>query len=130
MSNCRICKRLVASVSVTVVGTALVVNIPDRSYNNCQKLCLLIAQEIPTTATRGMPVVITIGTDATQYPLVRCNGNPVTQEYIGQGNIYPLRVQTNATSAVFRVLCDLCCASTNIQSIPVEAAAGAAAGGE
>lgn len=130
MGNCRICKRLVASVSVTVVGTALAVNIPDRSYNNCQKLCLLIAQEIPTTATRGMPVVITIGTDATQYPLVRCNGNPVTQEYIGQGNIYPLRVQTNATSAVFRVLCDLCCASTNIQSIPVEAAAGAAAGGE
>ena len=83
MSNCRICKRLVASVSVTVVGTVLVVNIPDRSYNNCQKLCLLIAQEIPTTATRGMPVVITIGTDTTQYPLVRCNGNPVTQEYIG-----------------------------------------------
>jgi hypothetical protein len=107
-----------------VVGTALVVNIPDRSYNNCQKLCLLIAQEIPTTATRGMPVVITIGTNATQYPLVRCNGNPVTQEYIGQGNIYPLKVQTNATSAVFRVLCDLCCASTNIQSIPVEAATG------
>ena len=128
MSNCRICKRLVASVSVTVVGTALVVNIPDRSYNNCQKLCLLIAQEIPTTATRGMPVVITIGADTTQYPLVRCNGNPVTQEYIGQGNIYPLRVQTNTTSAVFRVLCDLCCASTNIQSIPVEAAP--AGGGE
>lgn len=130
MGNCRICKRLVASVSVTVVGTALVVNIPDRSYNNCQKLCLLIAQEIPTTATRGMPVAITIGTDATQYPLVRCNGNPVTQEYIGQGNIYPSKVQTNATSAVFRVLCDLCCASTNIQSIPVEAAAAPAAGGK
>jgi hypothetical protein len=71
-----------------------------------------------------MPVVITIGTNATQYPLVRCNGNPVTQEYIGQGNIYPLKVQTNATSAVFRVLCDLCCASTNIQSIPVEVATG------
>ena len=128
MSNCRICKRLVASVNVTVVGTVLVVNIPDRSYNNCQKLCLLIAQEIPTTATRGMPVVITIGADTTQYPLVRCNGNPVTQEYIGQGNIYPLRVQTNTTSAVFRVLCDLCCASTNIQSIPVEAAAPAGGG--
>lgn len=127
MSNCRICKRLVISASVAVVGTSLVVNIPERSYDNCQKLCLLIAQEIPTTATRGMPVVITIGTGTTQYPLVRCNGNPVTQEYIGQDNVYPLRVQTNATSAVFKVLCDLCCVSTNIQAIPVETAA---AGGE
>lgn len=130
MSNCKICKRLVASVSVAVVGTSLVVNIPDRSYDNCQRLCLLIAQEVPTTATRGMPVVITIGTGTTQYPLVKCNGGPVTQEYIAQGDVYPLMTQTNATSAVFRVLRKLCRASTNLQSIPVEAAAGGAAGGE
>lgn len=121
------CKRLVDSVSVAVTGDVLVINIPQANYDNCEKLCILVAQAIPTTATRGMPVVVTIGADTTQYPIVRCNGNPVTQEYIGQGNIYPIKVQTNATSAVFRVLCELCCASTNIPSIPVPAAAAGVA---
>ena len=119
MSNCRLCKRLVGSVSVTVVGTSLVINLPAANYDNCERLCLAVLQEIPATATRGMPVVITIGTDTTQYPLVRCNGTPVTQEYIGQGNIYQLKVLTTATSAVFRVLNQLCAVSTNIPSIPV-----------
>ena len=124
MSNCRLCKRLVASTSVTVVGTSLVINVPQTSYSNCQRLCLAVLQEIPATATRGMPVVITIGTDTTEYPLVTCNGNPVTQEYIGQGNIYPLKVQTTATSAVFKALTNLCAVSTNIPSIPIATTAG------
>lgn len=119
MSNCRVCKKLVGSVSVTVVGTSLVVNIPQANYDNCQRVCLAVLQEIPSTATRGLPVVITIGTATTQYPLVRCDGTPVTQEYIGQGNIYPVIVQTTATSAVFRTLTNLCAVSTNLPSIPV-----------
>lgn len=120
----RMCKRLVGSVSVAVAGTSLVINIPEASYDNCEKVCIFVAQAIPAAVTRGMPVVITIGDGAVQYPLVRCNGNPVTQEYIGQGYIYPVRVQTTATSAVFKVLCDLNCVSVNLPSIPVAAAAG------
>ena len=119
MSNCKLCNKFVGSVTVTVVGTSLIINIPAANYNNCDRLCLAVLQEIPATATRGMPVVITIGTDVTQYPLVKCNGTPVTQEYIGQGNIYQLKVQTTATSAVFRVLNKLCAATVNIPAIPV-----------
>ena len=125
MSNCKICKRFVGSVTVTVAGTSLVINVPAANYDNCERLCLAVLQEIPTTATRGMPVAVTIGTDTTQYPLVRCNGTPVTQEYIGQGNIYQLRVQTTSTSAVFRVLNNLCTVSTSIPSIPIVAAPAA-----
>lgn len=123
MSNCKLCKRLVGSVSVTATATALVINIPQANYDNCERLCLAVLQEIPTTVTRGLPVVITIGASATQYPLVRCNGTPVTHEYIGQGNIYQLRVQTTTTSAVFRVINNICAVSTNIPSIPVDAPA-------
>jgi hypothetical protein len=119
MSNCKLCKRFVGSLSVTVVGTSLVVNIPEANYDNCDRLCLAILQEVPTTATRGMPVVITIGDGTTQYQLLKCNVTPVTQEYIGQGNIYKLRVQTTATSAIFKVLDTLCAVSTNLPSIPV-----------
>lgn len=128
MSNCRLCKRFIGSVAVTVVGTSLVINIPAANYDNCERLCLAVLQEIPTTATRGMPVVITIGADATEYPLVRCNGTPVTQDYIGQGNIYQLKVQTTTTSAVFRVFNNICTVSTNIPSIPVAAVAPATGG--
>jgi hypothetical protein len=124
MSNCRLCKRLVASVSVTVTADALVINIPQANYDNCEKLCLAVIQEISTTATRGLPVVITIGTGTTQYPLVKCNGTPVTQEFIGQNDIYPLVVHTTATSAVFRTLGKLSTVCTNLPSIPVPTTAG------
>jgi hypothetical protein len=119
MSNCKLCNRVVGSVSVTVVGTSLVINIPQANYDNCDIVCLAILQAIPATATRGMPVVITIGDGTVQYPLVKCNGVPVTQEYIGQGNIYPAKVYTTATSAIFKVLSNLCAVSTSLPSIPV-----------
>jgi hypothetical protein len=119
MSNRTLCNRLVGSVSVTVVGTSLVVNIPEANYDNCEKLCLAILQEIPTaTVTRGMPVVITIGDGTVQYPIVTCNGLPVTQEYIGQNNVYPLMVLTTTTSAIFKVCGSICKVSTNLPSIP------------
>lgn len=128
MSNCKICKHLVASVTVTVTATALVINIPERTYDNCEKFCLLVAQEVPATATRGLPVVVTIGTDTTQYPLVNCKGLPVTQEYIGQGNIYKSKVLTTTTSAIIKVLCEISCACTNLPAIPVPAVTPATGG--
>ena len=124
MSNCKICKNLVASTSVTVTATALVVNIPEQTYDNCSGVCLWIAQEVPSTATRGLPVVITIGTDTTQYPLVNCKGLPVTQEYIAQDNVYKTKVLTTSTSAVFKVLTKLSYICANLQSIPVVATGG------
>lgn len=118
---CKLCKRFVGTVTVTVVGTSLVLNIPAANYNNCDKLCIAVLQEIPTTATRGMPVVITIGTSTTEYPLVKCDGTPVTQEYVGQGNVYRSKVQTTSTSAVFRIFDNLYAVCTNLPSIPVAA---------
>lgn len=120
MSNCLLCRRFVGSSSVTVVGTSLVVNIPATTLNNCSRICLGILQELPDAATINMPVVITIGTDATEYPLVRCDGNPVTASDITFRGLYKLKVQTTPTSAVFRVLNGLCCSPrNNLVSIPV-----------
>lgn len=120
MSNCLLCRRFAGSVSVAVVGTSLVVNIPDARYNNGTKVCLGILQELPDAATINMPVVVTIGTDTTEYPLVRCDGNPVTASDITYRGIYKTRVQTNAVSAVFKVLNGLCCSPrNNLMSIPV-----------
>lgn len=129
--NCRLCNRIVISSSVTVVGTNLVINIPEGSYANGCRYCLVIAQTIPSTATISMPVVITIGTSTTQYPLVKCNCAPVTACALRTRTRYPMVVSTTATSGVFKVLRNLCCAPTNVlASLPAPTAPAAPATAE
>lgn len=129
--NCQICKNLVFSTSTTVVtvdGTdTLVIDIPSATYNNHQNVCLVITQNIPTTATIAMPVAISIGGDTTTvYPLVGCNCVQLTACSIRTRKKYPTIVLTNTTSAVFKTLNNIVnnpC--NNLPSIPVTTAAGA-----
>ena len=70
---CRLCDRLILSQAVTFAGGTLTINIPAGSYNNGAKYCIVVAQAIPAETTINAPVVITIGSGTTQYPLVnRC----------------------------------------------------------
>lgn len=118
INNCKLCRNLVISTGVSIVtvdgvGT-LVIDIPAGFYANCRKLCLVVAQSIPTTATIGMPVAISIGGDTTEvYPLVGKNCNQVTACAIRTRRKYPLKITTNSTSAVFVSLGGLSCAPTN-----------------
>lgn len=129
--NCKLCNNLVISTSVTVItidGTdTLVVDIPSAVYSNNCKVCLVIAQTIPDTATINMPVAISIGgATTTVYPLVGCNCIQVTASALRTRHRYPTRIITNATSAVFKSLGGLSCSpSNNLLTIPVTAAATA-----
>lgn len=122
--NCRICDKLVISDSVTVVAIGgvdtLVIDVPTASFRNCERLCLIVAQTIPDTATINMPVAVSIGGDTiVVYPLVRCNCAQVTACAIRTRTKYPLQVSTTSTSAVFKVLKGLSCYPNNqLQSIP------------
>lgn len=114
-SNCQLCRNLVISTSATIVTVAgtdtLVIDIPAGVYANNSKVCLVIAQAIPTTATIGTPVAISIGGDTTTvYPIVGCNCNQITASAVRTRRRYPLRVSTTATSAVFKSLGNLSCA--------------------
>lgn len=120
--NCnKICSNLVISTAVAVVGTSLVISIPQDTYDNCERVCLLIAQDIPDAATINMPVSVAIGADTTTlYPLIRCSGLQVTASEISSNSIYPSQVITNATSGSFKVLAGLPCNKSNVvPSIPV-----------
>ena len=122
--NCKLCNNLVISTAVTVVtidGTdTLVIDIPSAVYSNNCKVCLVIAQTIPATATINMPVAISIGGDTTTvYPLVGCNCIQVTACALRTRCRYPTRVITNSTSAVFKSLGGLSCSpSNNLLTIP------------
>ena len=123
-NNCKICDNIVISDSVTLVTVdgvdTVVIDVPATSFRDGQRICLVIAQTIPTTATIVAPVAISIGGDTTTvYPLVRCDCTQATVCAIRTRTRYPLVVSTNATGGVFKALRGLVCAPDNaLPAIP------------
>ena len=129
--QCRLCPNLVISDAVTVItvdGTdTLVIDIPTGFYPDCRRVCLVVAQTIPTTATISMPVAISIGGDTTTvYPIVNCDCSQVTACAIRTRTKYGLCISTSATSAVFKSLKRLTCYPTDtLAAIPAPTTAAA-----
>ena len=115
---CKLCDRLIISQAITFTGGNLVVNLPDGSYNNNEKYCIVLAQAIPATTTINAPVVITIGTGTQQYPLVNRCCRPVTACGVRTRTRYSTCVETSATSAVFKMLGEpFCHPNNNLRSV-------------
>jgi hypothetical protein len=129
-SKCELCYNLTISTSVSVVAVGgvdtLVIDIPAGGcYCNGKKICLVIAQTIPETATINQPVAISIGGDTTVvYPIVDKCCRQTTACQFRTRKKYPLRIQTNATTAVFKSLGGLsCCPTYQLDAIPAPAMA-------
>ena len=121
-----LCNHLVFSQSISFTDTTLTINIPAGSYENGEKYCIVIAQEIPTTTTIGADVVITIGEGTTEYPLVNNNCTNVSACQLSTRTRYATRVYTNIQSGVFKLLGNLNCSSCRCRSnaapaLPIEA---------
>lgn len=123
-NSCNECSRKIFSVGTTVqtidgVDT-LVVDVPLQSFNNGQRGCLVITQNIPSTATISMPVAISIGgVTTTVYPIVSRDCAQVTACALRSRRRYPFCVVTNGTGAVFKILRNLSCSPVNnLASIP------------
>jgi hypothetical protein len=121
---CKLCRKLKLSTAVNYdAGTnELIIGIPEGTYYNNEKYCIVIAQPIPTTTSISATVVVTIGTDPTRYPLVRRNCQPATACNINSRTKYSVCVATNTVSGVFRLLGDIgCCGAEVLASLPVPA---------
>ena len=124
-NSCCECRRKVYSTGISVVtvdGTdTLVISVPQQSFNNCQRGCLVLIQSIPTTATISMPVAIGIGADTTTvYPLVNKCCEQVTACSLRTRCRYPFAVETSAIGGTFKILKNLSCAPNNsLTAIPV-----------
>jgi hypothetical protein len=122
--SCQLCRNLVISQSITLVtvdGTdTLVVDLPARAYNDGCKVCIIFAQAIPNVPI-NTPVAFSIGGDTTTvYPFVRCDCSEITVCAIRTRTRYSTRVETSATSGVFKSLGGLkCCPTNNLESLPV-----------
>ena len=125
---CRLCDKLIISTAVTfTAGTGLIITIPEGSYRDNCKYCIVIAQTIPTTATIAMPVAFSIGGDTTTvYPFTRCDCSQVTACAIRTRTRYSTIVSTIAIGGVFKSLGGLkCCPQNNLESLPVPATTAA-----
>lgn len=120
----KLCNRLVISEAVNFDGTNLLIQIPERAYNNREKYCIVVAQNIPSTATIEAPVKITIGSGTTQYPLLSCDYTNALACAINKRTRYSVMVSTNISSGSFvlmgRVPCSRC--SNNAASLPITTA--------
>ena len=129
----KLCNRLVISESVTFTAPDLIINIPNGSYNNGQRYCLVVGQEIPTDTTIAANVRITIGSDTTIYPLVNSNCTNASACKIAERGIYPVVVRTNIQSGVFKLLENLTCCSScaaAAPSLPIPTTETQSTGGE
>ncbi len=126
---CKICPNLSISTSVAFAAGALTINIPAGSYANGEKVCLVVAQAIPTDATIDAPVNITIGEGTAAYPLQRRDGVQVTAREIRTRTRYATCVATNATTGAFRVIGNLCNSLRGTTIPAIDGTAPAAPGG-
>lgn len=111
---CKLCKNLVISQSVVfTAGTGLIINIPAGSYFDCERVCIVVAQTIPAETTITAPVFITIGEGAELYPLNKCDCTQATACSIRTRTKYSTRVETSATTGVFKLLGRVACAPNN-----------------
>lgn len=114
--GCGGCEHFVRTNSVTLVGSVLVLNIPQRTYDNREKVCICVAQAIPDV-TYAQTVAVTIGTDATQYPLRTKTGNNIHADQIRSRRVYHTNVATDTASFVGSG-CEFCKTGFNFPVIP------------
>ena len=113
-NTCSLCPKLILSTAVTfTAGTGLVIRIPEGSYNDDSKYCIVVAQSIPAETTISAPVYIQIGTGTVLYPLTKCDCTQATACSIRTRTKYSTRVETTSNSGVFKLLGRIACAPDN-----------------
>lgn len=126
---CKLCDRLIISQAVTFAAGTLTINLPEGSYANGCKYCIVVAQAIPVETTITAPVVVTIGDGTEEYPLVGCNCAQLVACQVRTRTKYAAKVVTTATGGSFRLLGKPNCAPNNALAA-IDGTAPAAAGGD
>ena len=127
----KLCDKFILSQSVTFTDNTLVINIPNSSYQDGSKYCIVIAQDIPTTTTVASPAVITIGEGTTQYPLVQSDCTPVYACALSSRTRYSTRVETEIGGGVFKMMGRIpcICAVNTPNALPIETTTTTSTGG-
>lgn len=119
--KCVVCPKLIISTAVAVSGSNMAITIPATTLQNRQKICLLLAQNIPSGAGT-LPAVISDG--STAIAMLRPCGNYVRADQLRTRRRYVLTVATTPASAIVRnTQCLECTTYTQPQILPATASA-------
>lgn len=125
-TNCkRLCKRLIISDAVNFTDGTLIIDIPAGSYEDRNKYCIVVAQNLPDTTTINAPVLISIGGEATTYPLLNADCTTVYACSINRRTRYSVCVHTDVAGGAFKLLDKIPCSQckNNVPALPVPAPA-------
>lgn len=89
-----VCNPFISSTSSSVVGSQLIITIPQATYNNGDVIYLYVAQPLASSLS-SLSVAVQIGTGTTYYPLVKLCGNNVRADQMRTQTIYKLTVLTD-----------------------------------
>ena len=100
--GCRCCPQLVRSTALTYDAdtNVLSVSIPEATYLNHQRLCLVIAQAIPSGVNANTTVNILVGAGTTGYPIYTRFLNDVYADSLMTRKVYPLLAATDTEAFV------------------------------
>lgn len=113
-TTCKLCDKLIISTAVTfTAGTGLIVTVPEGSYQDGCKYCIVVAQTIPTATTINAPVFIQIGAGTELYEVTKCDCTQLTACGIRTRTKYSMRVETTPTSGIFKLLGKTHCQPNN-----------------
>lgn len=114
--KCGACTHFVKTNSVTLTDGVLILNIPQNTYSNHEKVCICIAQSIPDVTSVDI-VAITLGTATPQYIMRTKCGNNVHADQLRSRKVYHTFVATD-TNAFVVDKCELCKTGFNFPNIP------------
>lgn len=123
-NRCSLCPKLIISTAVTfTAGTGLVITIPEGSYGDGCKYCIIVGQNIPAATTITAPVFIQVGTGPVLYQLTQPCCEQVTACGIKKRTKYCTRVHTSGDTGTFRLLEKVCCGSDRLRALNGEGTA-------
>lgn len=117
--GCGGCCHFVKTAAVTLTGNVLSLNIPSptRVYSNKEKVCICIAQNIPSNVTSANTVSITIGSVGVAYPLRTKCGNNVHADQLRSRKVLHTTVASDTASFVVNG-CELYKTGFNFPTLP------------
>lgn len=100
--GCYCCANLVKSTAVALdtENNVLNITIPEATYTNHQRVCLVITQAIPSGINANTTVNILVGAGTTGYTLYTRFLNDVYADSLSARRVYPLLVATDTSSFV------------------------------
>lgn len=110
----KLCDKLVVSTGVGYAGGLITIAIPQATYKNGDKVCIVVAQDIPAETIINSLVQIQIGAGTERYPLTNCDCSQVTGCQLSTRTKYSTKVVISGADASFRLLGRThCCQNSN-----------------